>query len=214
VSNLCGIFGSNDKRTFAELAKKNASRGDFASGFLSIFDNGLRTHKQSGVFEESSIPNDAKYYLGHVRAPTNSTLEYKSNETHPFSLKDAYYWAHNGILSKNGYDSLEVDSKLIGILYAVHKGNWAFVLPELNGTYGIWLYDTYNQKIYLTRGDNTLYYSDYAKSFSSCLGFANDIKLLGNNEVWETSLDLIDFKRSDVIVEGKKQKYFIPTKHE
>ena len=39
---MCGIFGSNDIKTFRELYKKNSKRGNFVRSVTMLFPGGMK----------------------------------------------------------------------------------------------------------------------------------------------------------------------------
>ena len=129
---MCGIFGSNNIKTFRELCNKNSERGNFVRSVTKLFlpntkHNGVNvTTELSQDFNKSIEEDDlCVYYLGHVQSPTTEVREFKTNTSHPFRFKNTYI-AHNGVLEnsnelKEKYDlpANEVDSSIISPL--IHR---------------------------------------------------------------------------------------------
>jgi glucosamine 6-phosphate synthetase-like amidotransferase/phosphosugar isomerase protein len=179
---MCGIYSGLSPIEFYHLYIHNQSRGSHSSGFLYIEDEGyelVKTSKKNYTFFPD-IKNG--FYLGHNRAPTTSGDTKGLSSCHPFSFGRAIA-AHNGILTNT--EALEkvygikfdVDSQWIPYLYDIMlkkthlnlkpEDAFRYVLEDIKGTYGIWLYDIENGSVFVGRGDNTIYWNDNNTSFSS-----------------------------------------------
>jgi glucosamine 6-phosphate synthetase-like amidotransferase/phosphosugar isomerase protein len=180
---MCGIWGSFHVAKFEILDKVNQSRGNYASGILYSNGESYDYHKTSGNFDwnERNLP-DGFIYLGHNQAPTSSERVYREHNSHPFEAGD-WVVAHNGVLTN--FETLKkkylpehegvVDSSIIPALlnhFQKHRGsiikNVATVLELLEGTFGLWIFNSKTSDIFLARQGSTLFYDN--NSFSSVKG--------------------------------------------
>jgi len=98
---MCGIFGALNYADFIELYQLNRQRGDYSTGITFITNaNILQTLKFEGELIISQIPEDAKVYVGHVRAPTQGLKEFSLQDSHPFET-ESFLLAHNGIVKND-----------------------------------------------------------------------------------------------------------------
>ena len=103
---MCGIFGSNDIKTFRELYTKNSERGNFVRSVTMLFPGGMKndvrvTTKYEQNFDKHIEENPfCIYYLGHVQSPTSNVRKFNIETSHPFNLNNKYI-AHNGVLSNH-----------------------------------------------------------------------------------------------------------------
>lgn len=124
---MCGIFGSNNLRTYERLYVENKKRGNFAYGGLYVCrDRSLYVRKEPGVVEltgDYAWQEEYTRFLGHTQAPTSVQREYNPRTSHPF--EDMYHIvAHNGVLEN--YDDI-VEDILIGHVNDVDSS----VIPAL-----------------------------------------------------------------------------------
>ena len=191
---MCGIFGSNDFKSYVKLYNQNKTRGSFSYGGLFIDHKMHAIVKTPGIITlDKNIKLSYKKkkkpitsflrFLGHTQAPTSSRRTATQDVIHPFICGD-WHVAHNGVLTndkqlkkglaKSYYN--EVDSSVIPGLLHVHekntkKGNEVFhicnVLSKLEGTFGLWIFNAASQNIYLARSGSTLYANILTNDFSS-----------------------------------------------
>lgn len=191
---MCGIFGASKKEQFLTLLELNKRRGTFATSVSCILSNGdLVIHKWSGNTTIKNIDSFLKqeegvnYFLGHTQAPTSSAREYTKQHAHPFNTSH-YTVAHNGVLT-NFADLREhfkpggknwsnpVDSSIIPVVFnmieesnknipnnidIISKG-----LSLLEGTFGLWIYDSATKNCFVARNGSTVYANIYTNEFSS-----------------------------------------------
>jgi glucosamine 6-phosphate synthetase-like amidotransferase/phosphosugar isomerase protein len=182
---MCGIYCSDDSNTFEVLEEVNQSRGNFATGLLYTTDNNDKVNhriiRKEGTFnmEDMGIPQDCKLFLGHNQAPTSSQRDFQDTTSHPFEVGD-WVVAHNGVLTnfkglqqecrvvpKNPVDSyiipylLSENDYITGPSENVVEGeinNISKVLQRLEGTYAVWMYNTWSNNLYIARQGSTLFY--------------------------------------------------------
>ncbi len=182
---MCGIYCSDDNNTFEVLEEANQSRGNFATGLLYTSIEGDQTHygiiRKEGSFnmEDTSIPENCNLFLGHNQAPTSSQRSFQDETSHPFEVGD-WVVAHNGVLTN--FKELQqeckvvpenpVDSYIIPYLLAENDyrdgpsdgvvegeiNNITKVLQRLEGTYAVWMYNTWSNNLYVARQGSTLFY--------------------------------------------------------
>jgi glucosamine 6-phosphate synthetase-like amidotransferase/phosphosugar isomerase protein len=216
---MCGIYGNINHAEFYRLYKLNKSRGSYSTGFLFIDNKEYEVKKTNEDVSYYPIALK-KYYLGHNRAPTTDENGKGLTGCHPFIYGKAIA-AHNGIISntdilENEYKiKFDVDSQWIPFLYDYFKRNnnqsenaFRLALLELEGTYGIWLYDIDEEIVFVSRSDNTVYWDDEKISFTSIrddmhknLMPQGAIYKKENNEPFK---DINENNRLNI-----KQKYFI-----
>src|SRR4030067_2401514 len=184
---MCGIFGARTSRSFVELYLLNRERGDFSYGGL-YYKKDLITIIKNKDDMSSLVPHGYNIYLGHTRAPTNSTTYFNFNEAHPFIYGD-WCVGHNGIILnfndlKEKYNiPNNVDSSCIPFLLS--KGNQyieedaiKWTLEQLDGIYACWMFNLYSSNLYLVRCRSPIFYDCILKQFSSISNkSANDVLL-------------------------------------
>ena len=191
---MCGIFGASKKQQFLTLLELNKKRGTFATSVSCILSNGdLIIHKWGGTTTVKMIDAFLKeekgvnFYLGHTQAPTSSEREYSKQHAHPFNTSH-YTIAHNGVLTNftqlkehfkpggkkwlNPVDSSiipvvftmieEMNSNLHNNIDVISKG-----LGLLEGTFGLWIYDSTTKNCFVARNGSTVYANIYTNEFSS-----------------------------------------------
>lgn len=191
---MCGIFGSDNYKTYVKLYAKNRARGDFAYGSIMIDNDIHATIKSPGAFKLTnklylSLRNnkrkefsDFKNYLGHSQAPTSSARKYSHATSHPFS-SGKWHVAHNGVLSnepelrlllKKNKNINEVDSSLIPALIdhfcKQEKEDTKSIcnaLSMLKGNFGLWILNSKSNQVYLARSGSTIFADFLTNSFSS-----------------------------------------------
>jgi glucosamine 6-phosphate synthetase-like amidotransferase/phosphosugar isomerase protein len=190
---MCAIFGAADFNEFADLYDKCKDRGNFAFGglFLSfdydacIKESGTTTLNPNMAITNDSItmrPNDFYFFLGHTQAPTSSVRTFNEETSHPF-ICGPWVVAHNGVLTndkelkktvKNRNHYNDVDSSVIPAL--LNQGsdnnieevtNICAVLSQLEGTFGLWIYNKLSNNVYLARSGSTLHANFLTNSFST-----------------------------------------------
>jgi len=173
---MCGIFGSNDIKTFRELYKKNSERGNFVRSVTMLFPAGMKNDLRVATKYEQDFDKHIEenpfciYYLGHVQSPTSNVREFRTETSHPFNLKNKYL-AHNGVLSNheeliqeyNLNIECEVDSGMI--LPLIEKIGFTDAISTLQGTFGCWYYDSDTGCLRIFRSGSTLFLN--SGSFSS-----------------------------------------------
>lgn len=164
---MCGIFGSNNIKTFRELYKKNSERGNFVRSITKLFlpntkNNEINvTTEYSQDFDKTIKKDDlCVYYLGHVQSPTTEVRQFEPKTSHPFRFKNTYI-AHNGVLEnsnelkeKYNLPTNEVDSSIIPPL--IHKLGYNKGLSALKGTFGCWSYQEKLGQLRIFRSGSTL----------------------------------------------------------
>lgn len=180
---MCGIFGSFNFKSFAELYDINKERGVFAKGLYFLKNGEGLFAKGEGGDPIDNLADSAAYFdqfLGHTQAPTSSQREYDVNTTHPFHYND-WIIAHNGIL--DNFEDLKekycpgldnpVDSSIIPIIInKLHKEHdeveaIAKTCDELEGTFALWIVHTLTRNVYALRSGSTLFGNFKDGTFSS-----------------------------------------------
>ena len=205
---MCGIFGATEKEQFLTLLELNQKRGIFATSISCQLTNGdLVVHKWGSnttlKIAESSLKQEknVKFFLGHTQAPTSSQRLYTKQHAHPFNTGH-YTVAHNGVLTN--FDELvehyrpggkkwtnPVDSSIIPVMFCLTEESGANLhnnidamiqsLSVLQGTFGLWVYDSAQKQIYLARNGSTVYANIYTCEFSS-------VKFKGSEPLHEGTL--------------------------
>ena len=184
---MCGIYCSDDSNIFEVLGEVNQTRGNFASGLMYIAAKGDHsTHsiirKEGSIsIEDINLPNNCTLLLGHNQAPTSSERDFREETSHPFEVGD-WVVAHNGVLTNFKQLQQEckvvpenpVDSYIIPYLLSENDcnngpsehivdgeiNNITKVLQRLEGTYAVWMYNTWSGNLYVARQGSTLFYKD------------------------------------------------------
>jgi len=168
---MCGIFGSNNIKTFRELCKKNTERGNFLRSVTYLFPQGLQNNKLVKTKHELDFTKPIAespfciYYLGHVQSPTSNVREFNQETSHPFTL-NGQYLAHNGVLENDreivhdmkleNYN--DVDSSII--LPLIEKVGFKAALEMLQGIFSCWYYNSNTGSLRIFRSGSTLHYND------------------------------------------------------
>lgn len=170
---MCGIWITPTKELCQETYELNRERGDFSTGIFSIAPYGSFIYKSKEPDWED-IDEHGQIYCGHTRAPTCGHDEFSIEETtHPFSYHE-WVVAHNGII-KNVDDLKEkyniskdilVDTEIIPILLEHHK-DIVKTLEDLDGIFGLWIYNIITAKLYVARCASSLYYQEENNIVSS-----------------------------------------------
>lgn len=192
---MCGIFGAKDFKTYTSLYNKNKKRGTFAFGGIFVTKSIYATLRSPGkialsknlVIKYSKFKrkiDDFDYFLGHTQAPTSSVRKYDHKTSHPFNVED-WVVAHNGVLTnhielkkniKNKKLFNEVDSSVIPALLHLQRKRFpkkdeasliSSILGQLHGNFGLWIYNSRSQNVYIARSGATLYADFLNNSFSS-----------------------------------------------
>lgn len=191
---MCGIFGANKREQFITLLELNKQRGTFATSVSCLLSNGdLVVHKWGGNTTVKIIENYLKaeegvnFYLGHTQAPTSAERDYSKQHAHPFNTGH-YTVAHNGVLTNfkelkehfkpGGKRWLNpVDSSILPVVFCLteeaNEGkissthSLAQSLSLIEGTFGLWIYNSGTREIYVARNGSTVYANIYTNEFSS-----------------------------------------------
>jgi len=188
---MCGIFGATEQDQFLTLYDLNQKRGNFATSLCFVSKNGdMHIHRWSGaisVAEVKKIINQLHekiiLYAGHTQAPTSVKRKYSPETAHPFNTQH-YTIAHNGVLTnfkelKEMFDPKwknPVDSSIIPFMCTMYEEEFpdcanieAIVqtLGKLEGTFGLWIYDSDINTMFLARCGSTLFADKINNSFSS-----------------------------------------------
>ena len=174
---MCGIFGSNNIKTFRELYTKNSERGNFVRSVTMLFPGGMKNDiKVSTKYEQDFDKHIEEnpfciYYLGHVQSPTSKIRTFNADTSHPFTYKNTYL-AHNGVLQnfnelKEKYElkgkTNNVDSSVI--LPLIYMSGIKNALSDIQGTFGCWMYEPNMGRLRIFRSGSTLFTNN--ESFSS-----------------------------------------------
>ena len=165
---MCGIFGSNDIKTFRELCTKNSERGNFVRSVTMLFPAGMKNDIRVATKYEQDFDKHIEenpfciYYLGHVQSPTSNIREFNIETSHPFNFKNKYI-AHNGVLSNheeliqeyNLNIKCKVDSGVI--LPLIEKIGFNDAISALQGTFGCWYYDANSAELRVFRSGSTVF---------------------------------------------------------
>lgn len=193
---MCGIFGATEKEKFLTLYELNKQRGLFSTSISLAIDGGsgdVDIHKWNGSASMGEVEGYIKkvekkekiaFYLGHTQAPTSTKRKFDKETTHPFYLNN-WVISHNGVLTnfkdlkdqirptwKNPVDSSVIPPILSSIEQQI-KGpdNQIYVVTTtlglLEGTYGLWIYNTDTRILYLARCGSTIFADIVNNSFSS-----------------------------------------------
>lgn len=187
---MCGIFGYvgqsaiEDIDPLLNIGVLNVKRGNQAFGYLAVAKQGYLVGRHEGQFSKSfdfSYLNSYNLILFHLLSSTGS-----DKRIHPFET-DQFVFAHNGILidyqEHTGLSHLgPVDSQyLLAAIdgYDNHLSNPLSNSPvsmsimlaneRFNGQRACWLWDKFDQSLYLWRVMSPLYImqSEDALLFSS-----------------------------------------------
>ena len=189
---MCGIFGATDRERFYTLYKINKKRGTFATSLCLVTNTGdLIIHRWSGSVEVKAVEEAFKrdnvkvtMYLGHTQAPTSAKRKYSVNTAHPFNYNN-FTVAHNGVITnfndiKEQFDpkwSNPVDTSIIPLMIneSFQAGEGTLTVADaisravglLDGTFGLWIYDSSNNSTYLARCGSTVCVNYLYNEFSS-----------------------------------------------
>ena len=208
---MCGIAGSFNASMFEVLMTANTERGDYGGGVLQLKDkHGHETYKKRGIidFDKDLQLDDAKYYIGHVQAPTSGERQWSYDTSHPFFSLN---WAivHNGVLTNEkqlrekelSWDENPVDTSLIVNLLEKHtecagtlkpKDQYDVIcrtLSKLEGTFALAIVYLPTNATYIVRQGSVLHF-DNKGNFSTIPGITFSVvpegvvfKLRGNKWV-------------------------------
>lgn len=184
------LYDLNRKRgSFATSLCIQTVQGDLVvhrwSGSISVKEAERELKNSLKVIEQKThLACDPKFYLGHTQAPTSSKRKYSRETAHPFTFAN-WVVAHNGVLTnfkdiKDNFDPKwpnPVDSSIIPLMIAAmmdtigHKFDQTEVLSQtvglLQGTYGLWMFDSHSRNIYIARCGSTVFMNALHNEFSS-----------------------------------------------
>lgn len=188
---MCGIFGATEQEQFLTLYDLNQKRGNFATSLCFVNKKGdMHVHRWSGVIDIPQVKKILKQiddtiilYVGHNQAPTSSKRKYSVETAHPFNVQH-YTVAHNGVLTnfkelKEMFDPKwknPVDSSIIPFICTMHEEEFtdstnveaiSQTLSKLEGTFGLWIYDSNLNTMFLARCGSTLFVDKLNNAFSS-----------------------------------------------
>lgn len=188
---MCGIFGYvSDKpigenlRSLKEIGELNKKRGNQSFGYVAVDDQSYIIGRYNWEFSKEyalSVLKDYKIVLFHLLSSTGT-----EKRIHPFET-DQFVFAHNGLLldyqDQKDYSRLgPTDSQyLLAAIdsfeneYSVPVSNVPVAISiklaneRFNGQRACWLWDKFDNALYLWRVMSPLYLSIYADSivFSS-----------------------------------------------
>lgn len=218
---MCGIYGAITPEQFYELHEINKLRGSEGCGYLHIAEHGYAIQKFKEKPEFTLYLTSTSYNLGHNRAPTTNENGRGISYAHPFNNGRAIA-AHNGILSntleleKKWKNQFPVDSQWIPFLYneyykQTENSYTAFklTLDSISGTYGIWLYDIEEMTIFVSRGDNSIFWNDLMDTFSS-VETTLCKNLMPEGAIYQSDQNFLKFEDKNESDRLKRQrKYFI-----
>jgi glucosamine 6-phosphate synthetase-like amidotransferase/phosphosugar isomerase protein len=213
---MCGIAGSRSRESGFDLYQQNLTRGYYSSSVVCLHNKGYLVIKTEGALKLEEVPQGADYYLFHSRGPTVETTKFDWDDNHPFSY-GRFLVAHNGIIENANTlygGDIGVDSRVIPWLidkeYRAQSTKNVDVairdaLSKLQGTFGLWVYDTTTREIRIVRSDITLF--QYGTEFSSSnAGYLDEVK---QNQIFKFAPKANLMTPSDEITLTKKPKYFI-----
>ena len=203
---MCGIFGATELDRFITLYELNKQRGTFSTSMGITTDGGdMIVHRWKGSVTSlqaaAELDNSLKiakrvprYFVGHTQAPTSSKRKYTTETSHPFHT-GSWVIAHNGVLTnfneiKEEFDPAwenPVDSSIIPTVLKESQKNLegssnlqpeviAKALALLEGTFGLWIYESAERHLYLARCGSTLFADALNNEFSS-IKFKNSEQL-------------------------------------
>lgn len=170
---MCGIWITPTKELCRKTYELNKERGDYSTGIFAIAPYGSFIYKDKAPDWES-IDEYSEVYCGHTRAPTCCHNEHSLQDTtHPFMYHE-WVVAHNGIIKNvnelkekyNIYKDILVDTEIIPILLEHHK-DIVKTLEDLDGIFGLWIYNIITAKLYIARCASSLYYQEENNIVSS-----------------------------------------------
>lgn len=197
---MCGIVGAPNKELAFKLYKLNQQRGTYSYGSIAISPRFTSVSKKPGQVDEIQHADDYKYYLIHTRAPTLNTTGFDYENSHPFEYQSNIFVGHNGII--NNFEFLKekykvnftVDSQIIPYLIGTHNKELKNIvqsikmtLEELDGIYGLWIYDSNKENIYLARCASSIYFNKNLKCFSSIQ--IEDSEMLEEGKIYKLDID-------------------------
>lgn len=210
---MCGIVGSSSRESGFDLYLQNLTRGYYSSSVTVVYEHGHVIIKKSGDITLNDIPLNGKYYLFHSRGPTVETLKFEWDDNHPFSY-GRYIVAHNGIIENANQlygGDIGVDSRVVPYLldkeYRDKKTPNIIgeVISKLEGTFGLWIYDTNTKDLYIARHDITLF--NYGSEFSSSNpGYMNEVP---QDTIFKINTVLGTIEKLDSFKLKKKPKFFV-----
>lgn len=182
---MCGIYGSSDRDIYLTLQKLNKTRGSKVTSNFLLMDDGFEIHKIPKTARNYKFPRKKiNFYLGHNQAPTSSVRTFNPITSHPFVF-DNWIVAHNGVLTNfkelneqfaDGDWNNPVDSSIIPFIIRVFEEMTEsntkedaiiHALSVLEGTFGLWIFNTETQNTYLAKCGVTLFADRIDNIFSS-----------------------------------------------
>jgi glutamine---fructose-6-phosphate transaminase (isomerizing) len=185
---MCAILGANSHSLAEILIDVNSNRGTFSSGLTILDRDEQLTIKLEGLIdlEKIIIPENSKYYICHLQAPTSDIRTWTESTSHPFS-STSWQVFHNGVI--NNVDELiseyglvdvnSVDTSIIPALLQYHIENNSELraheiisnaLNVLKGTFALCIIDTDSNEVYICRQGSTLFCNKDSGAFSSIKG--------------------------------------------
>lgn len=220
---MCGIAGSPFSESGFGLYEENLKRGYYSSSVVCIKPKGFEVVKKLGALHREDVPHGGSYYLFHSRGPTVETTEFNWDDNHPFSF-GRFLVAHNGIIENANVlygGDIGVDSRVIPWLidrelrkidtHGKTQNEIADIaiktaLSRLQGTFGLWVFDTTTQIIHIIRSDITLFKDGI--EFTST-GSQDRFTVVPQNRIFKLGINSSCMSLGDDIQLTKKPKYFI-----
>jgi glucosamine 6-phosphate synthetase-like amidotransferase/phosphosugar isomerase protein len=221
TNNMCGIYGSASPEEFYKLQEINKLRGNYGTGYLHIGKEGYAIQKFKETSEVILYPQTSLYNLGHNRAPTTNEKGRGLSCSHPFNTGRAIS-AHNGILintlelEEKWKTEFPVDSQWVSFLYDKYYKqtkncyiSFKLTLEHISGTYAIWLYDIEESIVFVSRGDNSIFWNDQKNVFSS-IQTSNCKNLMPEGAIYQSIQNFSSFEDKNENDRLKRhKKYFI-----
>lgn len=219
---MCGIFGSFNQSTFEVLYDSNKKRGNFAFGAIMVHHNTLYAmDKKEGEYDnlDHFVEDAYKLFLGHTQAPTSVERDWSNDTSHPFENGD-WVVAHNGVLTNykdlnSKYVPWNVNRVDSACIPAMLQEEWnndneidevdliCRVLGRLEGTAGLWIYNSRTSNTYLYRQGSTIFANMLTGDFSSVRG--NNYVPLEQGALYSLTSEGIVRQRT---VDGFKSPFF------
>ena len=176
---MCAIFGTPSESMLEVLYEANKERGSVASSCVQLTYDDQYIFKKEGEidFNEVNLSKRAKYYLGHVQAPTSAQRKWTYETSHPFDTM-SFMVFHNGVLTNEDalrnryfpYIENPVDTSLIVNLIQKFmeedrgKGNNPVryirqALEECQGSFAVSIVDCDTNELYIARVGSILHYN-------------------------------------------------------
>jgi glucosamine 6-phosphate synthetase-like amidotransferase/phosphosugar isomerase protein len=177
---MCAIFGCPDKTMLEVLYAANQDRGTFASSCVQLtYDDQFTLKKEGAIdYDDVNLSKRAKYFMGHVQAPTSAQRSWTYETSHPFDTM-SFMVFHNGVITNDNeirkkylpHIENPVDSALIVNLIQKFmeedrdRGTNPVryirqALELLCGSFAVSIVDTDTNEVYIARVGSILHYNN------------------------------------------------------